>query len=150
MIGMTEVHRFALVEFPPEQIFDLVCDVPSYPRFLDWVRSAELHEQTTDHQIASLGVSLGGIRARFTTVNRLQYPEAIQIRLQQGPFEDLRGYWRFQPVAHGTRVSLDLDFSFAGSAWMRPFRRGFARMADRMVDDFCRRADVVYGTRRTG
>lgn len=147
---MTEVHRFALVEYPPEQMFDLVCDIASYPRFLNWVRSADLHEQSAKHQVASLGVSLGGIRARFTTENRLQRPEWIEIRLQQGPFDDLRGQWRFQPVAHGTRVSLDLDFQFSGSAWMRPFRRGFARMADRMVDDFCRRADAIHGTRRTG
>ena len=143
---MTEVHRFALVEYRPEQMFDLVCDVRRYPRFLDWVRSADVHEQTDEVQIASLAVTLGGIRARFTTQNRLVRPERIDLILREGTFEDLRGCWQFAAVGHGTRVSLDLDFRFSGSALMRPFRRSFARMADRMVDDFCRRADAVYGS----
>lgn len=142
---MTEVHRFALVEYPPEQMFDLVCDVQRYPEFLDWVREATVHEHSETAQTASLAVTLGGIPARFTTQNRLKRPGEIEMRLREGPFEDLYGCWRFSEVGHGCRVSLDLSFRFAGSLWMRPFRRGFSRMADRMVDDFCRRAETVHG-----
>jgi ribosome-associated toxin RatA of RatAB toxin-antitoxin module len=142
---MTDVHRFALVEYRPDQMFDLVCDVDSYPRFLDWVRSANVHEQSDVEQRASLSVMLGGIRASFTTRNQLDRPNSIEMRLLEGPFEDLKGRWRFSAAGSGCRVSLDLSFSFAGSFWMRPFRRGFSRMADRMVDDFCKRASVVYG-----
>jgi ribosome-associated toxin RatA of RatAB toxin-antitoxin module len=143
---MTEVHRFALVEYPPEKMFDLVCDVQRYPEFLDWVREATVHDQSETGQTASLAVTLGGIRAKFTTRNRLERPGLIEMRLQEGPFEDLYGSWRFSGAGHGCRVSLDLDFRLAGSVWMRPFRRGFSRMADRMVDDFCRRAEVVHGS----
>ncbi|MFP4209447.1 MAG: type II toxin-antitoxin system RatA family toxin [Wenzhouxiangella sp.] len=142
---MTEVHRFALVEYRPEQMFDLVCDVPRYPEFLDWIRQARVHEQTDSEQVASLNVTLGGVRAQFTTRNRLERPNLIEMRLHEGPFEDLRGRWQFAAVGHGCRVSLDLDFRFSGSLWMRPFRRGFGKMADRMVDDFCRRAEAVHG-----
>ncbi|NDY94553.1 type II toxin-antitoxin system RatA family toxin [Wenzhouxiangella limi] len=142
---MAEVHRFALVEFRPEQMFDLVCDVQRYPEFLTWVREATVHEQSETGQTASLAVTLGGIRAQFTTDNRLSRPREVEMRLREGPFEDLHGCWRFTGVGHGCRVSLDLNFRFAGSLWMRPFRRGFSRMADRMVDDFCRRAEAVHG-----
>ncbi len=126
-------------------MFDLVCDVKRYPEFLDWVREATVHAQSETGQTASLAVTLGGIRALFTTDNRLDRPREVEMRLREGPFEDLYGCWRFTPVGHGCRVSLDLDFRFSGSLWMRPFRRSFSRMADRMVDDFCRRAEVIHG-----
>ncbi|MFW5816461.1 MAG: type II toxin-antitoxin system RatA family toxin [Wenzhouxiangella sp.] len=142
---MTEVHRFALVEFGPEQMFDLVCDVQRYPEFLDWVREATVFDHSATGQTASLAVTLGGVRAQFTTQNRLERPNRIDMRLREGPFEDLDGCWRFSALGHGCRVSLDLDFHFAGSLLMRPFRRSFSRMADRMVDDFCRRAEAIYG-----
>jgi ribosome-associated toxin RatA of RatAB toxin-antitoxin module len=144
---MTEIHRFALVEFTPEQMFELVRAVPRYPEFLPWVKRAEVHEEDGQRQLASLEVALAGLRRRFTTDNRLAHPARLDIRLQSGPFEDLSGCWRFQPLGHGARVSLDLSFRLSGSAWMVPFRRSFERMADRMVDDFCRRAERVYGRR---
>jgi len=144
---MTEVHRFALVEYSPEQMFELVRAVPRYPEFLPWVRHAEIHAEDDQRQLASLEVTLAGLRRRFTTENRLTPFECLEIRLQDGPFEDLSGAWRFAALGHGCRVSLDLSFSLSGSAWMLPFRRSFQRMADRMVDDFCRRADRLYGQR---
>lgn len=144
---MTEVHRFALVEYTPEQMYELVRSVPRYPEFLPWVKRAEVHEEDEQRQLASLEVSLAGLRRRFTTENVLSFPQRLDIRLRSGPFDELSGCWRFQPLAHGARVSLDLTFRLTGSAWMLPFRRSFERMADRMVDDFCRRADRVYGHR---
>src|SRR6056297_3036203 len=93
--SMTDVQRFALVEYTPNQMFDLVCDVQRYPEFLDWVRSAKVYEQSDAEQTASLAVTLGGIRAQFTTLNRLSCPDSIEMRLREGPFEDLKGRWRF-------------------------------------------------------
>ena len=144
---MTEVHRFALVEYSPEQMYELVRAVPRYPEFLPWVKRADVHQEDDQRQLASLEVSLAGLRRRFTTENLLTFPQRLDMRLQSGPFEDLNGSWQFQPLAHGARVSLDLSFQLSGSAWMLPFRRSFERMADRMVDDFCRRAERLYGHR---
>jgi ribosome-associated toxin RatA of RatAB toxin-antitoxin module len=70
----------------------------------------------------------------------------LAMELEQGPFDDLSGRWEFRALGTaGTRVSLDLSFHLPGSMLMLPFQRGFGRVADRMVDDFCRRADQVHG-----
>jgi ribosome-associated toxin RatA of RatAB toxin-antitoxin module len=142
---MPEVHRSALVPHTPQQMFDLVRDVARYPRFLAWVRSAEVHHDDDTHQLATLEVQLGGLVRRFTTRNELIPVEELRMRLERGPFEDLHGRWRFQPVGSGCKVSLDLTFRMAGSILLRPFQRNFSRMADRMVDDFTRRAEQVHG-----
>lgn len=143
---MPQIHRFALVTHSPRQMYDLVRDVASYPEFLSWVRAAEVHEEDQQRQLATLEVRIAGMVQRFTTENRLVEGESLSMRLHRGPFEQLSGAWRFQALGElGTRVSLDLEFSMPGSVLMLPFKRGFGRMADAMVDDFCRRADQVHG-----
>ncbi len=143
---MPQIHRFALVAHTPKKMFDLVRQVPLYPEFLPWVRAAELHEEEGDRQLATLEVRIAGIVQRFTTENGLVEAEQITMTLQKGPFEQLSGTWRFKPLGtDGARVSLDLSFSLPGSVLLGPFKRGFERMADRMVDDFCRRADDIHG-----
>ena len=143
---MPEIHRFALVSHSPAQMFGLVCDVARYPEFLAWVRKAEIHEQTDTLQVATLDVRVAGVSRRFTTRNALVTDHSLSMALERGPFEDLAGKWEFKALGeHGTRVSLDLSFHMPGSVLMLPFQRGFGRVADRMVDDFCRRAEQIHG-----
>ncbi|NBB92776.1 MAG: hypothetical protein GVY32_06385 [Gammaproteobacteria bacterium] len=142
---MPEVHRSALVAYTPAQMYGLVRDVDSYPKFLPWVRRAEVHREDESHQLATLEVQLAGLVRRFTTRNTLVPDEQLLMELDRGPFEDLSGRWAFAPVGEGCRVSLDLRFHVSGSLFLRPFQRNFSRMADRMVDDFTRRADQVHG-----
>jgi len=127
-------------------MFALVRDVARYPQFLPWVRAAEVHEDGRDHQIATLDVTVAGVSRRFTTENRLVHNERLSMRLVKGPFDELGGEWSFRALGQaGCRVSLDLSFHLPGAVLMLPFKRGFGRVADRMVDDFCRRADAVHG-----
>lgn len=144
--AMPEIHRFALVPQSPAQMFALVRDVPRYPDFLPWVRAAEVHEDSDQLQIATLDVRVAGLSRRFTTRNTLVQDEKLSMELEKGPFDELSGQWMFGAVGSaGTRVSLDLSFHLPGSMLMLPFLRGFGRVADRMVDDFCRRAEQIHG-----
>ena len=55
-----------------------------------------------------------------------------------------RGEWQFLTLGEeGSKVSLDLAFEMSRSIVSAAFRRGFALIADRMVKDFCRRADCL-------
>ncbi len=142
---MPQIHRFALVRHQPRQMFDLVCDVDRYPEFLPWVKYACIHEQDGTRQLATLEVVIAGMPRRFTTENLLTEPQEMRMRLVRGPFEELSGVWRFQALGgQGCQVSLDLSFTMPGSVLLRPFKRGFERMADAMVDDFCRRAEYIH------
>ena len=145
-ICMPEIHRFALVPHSPAQMFGLVRDVHRYPEFLPWVQGAEVHENAETVQVATLDVKVAGLSRRFTTRNALVPNESLAMELERGPFDELSGRWEFRPLGgDGTRVSLDLSFHLPGSMLMLPFQRGFGRVADRMVDDFCRRADLIHG-----
>jgi ribosome-associated toxin RatA of RatAB toxin-antitoxin module len=141
-----EIKRTALVLHPAIDMFRLVQDVPAYPEFLTWCLRAEVHEQTPEHQLASLVVKVSGITQAFTTRNRLVTGERLTLSLVDGPFQHLSGEWLFEPLGdEGSKVTLVLNFDFSSRVLSSAFRRGFTRIADRLVYEFSKRADDVYG-----
>lgn len=127
-------------------MFELVRDVPRYPEFLSWCTVAEVHRETEQEQVASLTLRVGGISGRFTTVNRLTPGQRVDMSLERSRlFRMLDGHWTFEPVGPGCRVSLALGFEFDNRMVAAAFTQGFARVADRLVADFCARADRLHG-----
>lgn len=143
---MTTVSRSAIVPYSAEAMFRLVDDVDSYERFLPWVKRSTEHHRDSDTVRATLVFSKGGFEKAFTTLNRLQHGKMIDIRLVEGPFRHLDGYWRFQQLGDDAcKVSLDLEFDFANRLLGMAFGRVFTQVASTLVDSFVRRANDVYG-----
>ncbi len=143
---MTHIEHSALVRHTAQQMYDLVVDVKAYPEFLSWVSGSKLLEQNKKLQRASLIIGLAGIEAQLTTRNELLAAEQIVMNLESGPFQQLEGRWNFKSFDQaGCKVSLMLDFSLEKSLLASAFRQGFARVGNRLVQDFCRRAQNLYG-----
>lgn len=141
-----DIKRSALVLHPAMDMFRLVQDVPAYPEFLTWCLSSEVLEQTAEQQLASLVVRVSGITQKFTTRNRFVPGERLTLSLVDGPFRHLSGEWLFDPLGtEGSKVTLVLNFDFSNKVLSSAFRRGFTRIADRLVYEFSKRADDVYG-----
>jgi ribosome-associated toxin RatA of RatAB toxin-antitoxin module len=140
-----KIQRSALVTFSAMDMYKLVEDVPFYPRFLSWCTSTLVHEKDDDFQKASLTVLVAGIRQSFTTINTLVSGQRIEMKLLEGPFKNLQGEWRFiQLGEEGCKISLELDFEMSDGPMARLFGKGFGKIADRLVEDFCKRAEKVY------
>lgn len=140
------IERSALVVHSAEKMYGLVRDVPTYPDFLSWCTATFVHEQTEQQQTASLTVSVAGVIQKFTTVNTLHLNERIDMKLLEGPFRDLQGSWSFLQLGEdGCKVRLHLDFEMRRGPVAKVFGKGFGKVADRLLDDFCKRADEVYG-----
>jgi ribosome-associated toxin RatA of RatAB toxin-antitoxin module len=141
-----EIKRTALVLHPAMDMFRLVQDVPSHPEFLSWCLRSEVHEQTPEYQLATLVVRVSGMTQTFTTRNRFVPGERLTLSLVEGPFQHLSGEWLFEPLGtEGSKVTLVLGFDFNSRVLSSAFRRGFTRIADRLVNEFSTRADQVYG-----
>lgn len=139
---MPTIRRSALVEHPPEYMFDLVNDVQAYPRRFSWCDKAQIIESGQARMVARLDLGLGALRTWFTTENTLQRPGRIDMNLKDGPFRKLHGLWEFQALGEGvSKVSLTLDFEPSNRLLRPAFSLGFQGLADRMVDDFVRTAD---------
>lgn len=145
---MPVINRSALVPYTPAEMFSLVNDIESYSQFLPWCKSSRVLSRNDDEVRASLELARGGFEKAFTTCNRLQKNKMIEMRLVEGPFRHLDGFWRFEPIGeHACKVSLDMDFEFSNKLVGLAMGPIFNQIANTLVDSFCKRAIDVYGSR---
>ncbi|MCG5499605.1 type II toxin-antitoxin system RatA family toxin [Ectothiorhodospira lacustris] len=145
---MPSISRHALVPYTPKEMFDLVNDVEAYPRFLPGCRSSAVLSANEDEVKASIELAKGAVGKSFTTRNRLQRNKMIEMRLVEGPFRHLEGFWRFDAMSDtASRVSLDLEFEFSNRIMSMAFGPIFHQLANTLVDSFVKRAREVYGVR---
>ena len=141
---MKEIRRSAIVEHSAAEMYALVDDIDSYPRFLPWCQAARV-EQLGDQKRATLAAGLGGIHQSFTTLNENRPGEAIDMRLVEGPFEHFSAAWRFRPLSeHACEIAFSLRYQFASRALGKLLQPLFDEIADTMVDAFKRRADELH------
>lgn len=142
---MKRIARSAIVEHRAEEMYALVDDIESYPRFLPWCRAARVERRTPGSAEATLTVGMRGLRTSFTTHNENRVGEAIDMRLVQGPFRSFAAAWRFKPLSEeACRIEFSLEYELSGPL-ARMLAPLFDRIADTMVDAFMRRAGDVYG-----
>ena len=145
---MHQVNRQAIVRHSALKMFDLVNDVALYPQFLNWCHQSHVIEQHADFMIAGLTVSLVGMKQKFTTKNVFNHEDevrVIELGLVDGPFETLKGYWKFTPLnAEASKIELHLNFNFKSGFMNRAFKRAFGKIATQLVADFVGRANDVY------
>ncbi len=143
---MATISKSALVRYSVSDMYGLVSDIEAYPNFLPWCSHVKVLSRNEDEVRATIGIARGGIRKSFTTYNRLQRNKMIEIRLVAGPFRHLQGFWRFDALREDAcKVSLDMEFEFAGTLVKLAFGPVFHQITNSLVDSFCRQAAKVYG-----
>lgn len=143
---MTIVKKSRVIHYSCEQMFKLVNEVEHYAEFLPYCSQSTVHHRDPDEVQATLLISAAGMSKSFTTRNRLQHNKMIEIRLVDGPFSHLEGFWRFDEQAEGgCKISFDLEFEFAGRMFSMLLGPIFEQVTDKMVDAFCDRAEALYG-----
>lgn len=146
---MKTVQKSVLIWYSADDMFDLVSDVPAYPKFLPWCDHARVLEVHEDGMTAEVGIAFSGLRQSFTTRNTHQRPGRIDLSLVDGPFSRLGGHWAFRPIGEpGTRacrVELQLAYGFDNAALAALVGPVFDRIAANLVDAFVQRAERVYG-----
>lgn len=143
---MTTLSRHAIVSHSVNDMFQLVADIESYPKFLPWCGGAKILRSDPEVVEAAIEIDYKGVKKSFTTRNRLQHDKTMEMHLVDGPFRKLQGFWRFDPLDdNACKVSLDLDFEFSSRIVGMTIGRVFNEIAGKMVDSFCQRADEIYG-----
>ena len=136
-----QIRRSAIVGRSDAQMFALVNDVEAYPRRFKWCVATQVSDRSDTALTARMELRVGGMTQGFTTRNTLAPPQSISMQLVDGPFRTLSGTWTFDALGEtGCKVSLALDFEYAGRLMAPLMRHGFEKLADRLVDEFCREA----------
>lgn len=143
---ITVVQKSALVKFSARQMFDLVDDIESYPKFLPWCSGSRVLKREGNIVEGQIDIAKAGFHKSFSTRNVVDPGGKITISLLDGPFKSLEGVWSFMPLREdASKISLDLEFEIASAFASLAFGPVFNQICNTMVSSFTQRAKVIYG-----
>ena len=139
------------LRYSADQMYGLVADVASYPKFLPWTAAARVRSVTpqvdgSEVMEADLVISFKVFRERFTSCVVL-WPEKSRIETEylDGPFKYLKSNWQFRDVTGGCEVAFDVNFAFKNRFLQSAADLFFYEAMKRIVRAFEERADALYG-----
>lgn len=143
---MPIVQKSALIKYSAQQMFAIVDDIESYPKFLPWCSGSNVLKREGDIVEAELLISKAGFNKSFSTRNRSDGHGKLFMTLLDGPFSSLDGVWDFMPLREdASKISLDLEFEMHGKFASLAFGAIFNQICNTMVKSFTDRAKQVYG-----
>ncbi|MBI4741172.1 MAG: type II toxin-antitoxin system RatA family toxin [Betaproteobacteria bacterium] len=143
---MALVEKSVLIERSARQMFDLVDRVEAYPQFLPWCSQTRLEFRDERKTVATLHIDYLSVKSHFTTENDKEIPLWMSIKLIDGPFRRLEGFWRFKPLAEcACKIEFQLSYEFSSKVFEKVIGPVFGQIAGTFVDAFVKRADHVYG-----
>ncbi len=130
----------------PQQMYQLVADVASYPEFLPWCVGARILSKSEQQVTADLLIGFKMFRERFRSRVELD-PSAMTITVTyiEGPMKYLENRWTFRPRDTGCAVDFHVDFEFRSVLLRKAVQPLFHEAVRRMVTAFETRAAQLYG-----
>ena len=143
---MAKVEKSVLIGHSANAMYNLVADVHAYPQFLPWCSATEVKQLDAQRAAATLHINYHGLRLHFTTENQMEKGALIDMKLMNGPFKHLDGYWRFHPLAQDAcKIEFQLNYELSGKLVDKIAGPVFNHIASTLVEVFVKRAGVLYG-----
>lgn len=140
-----------VLPYTAQQMYDLVADVGSYPKFLPWTSAARIRSRTDNGQggvvmEADLVISFKVFRERFGSHVTLWPAEMkIDTRYLDGPFKHMVSNWAFRDRPEGgCEVAFFVDFEFKNRILQGVIGAVFGEAMQRVVKAFEARAADLY------
>ena len=119
--------------------------IEDYPLFLPWCGGSKVLERNSDITRASIHIKYSGVNQSFTTQNTKEYPQRIDLKLIDGPFKVLEGYWIFTKInEEACSIEFHLHYEFSNFILDKLISPIFSQIANTFVDGFVTQADKIY------
>ena len=142
---MADVKKNVIVNHSNEKMFNLVDRIEDYPLFLPWCGGSKVLERNTEITRASIHIKYSGVNQTFTTQNTKDYPHRIDLKLIDGPFKVLEGYWIFTKInEEACSIEFHLHYEFSNFILDKLISPIFSQIANTFVDGFVTQADKIY------
>ncbi|MCA0921615.1 type II toxin-antitoxin system RatA family toxin [Pseudooceanicola nanhaiensis] len=136
--------------YSAQQMYDLVADVGSYPKFLPWCAAARIRSRRPEGELevmeADLVISFKVFREKFGS-RVVLHPNHSRIDTEylDGPFRYMKSRWDFRDIEGGCEVNFFTDFEFKNAVLQGIIGLVFNEAMQRIVRAFETRADTLYG-----
>jgi len=148
---MPKLNKTHIVNHSAQNMFDLVCDVENYPKFVPLCQSLSIKSQKQKDNktlmIADMTMAYKMLSETFTT-QVLMNPDmlTIDVKYIEGPFKHLDNQWSFRDLdTTQCEVSFMIDYELRSKMLAMAAGTVFEMAFGRFVDAFEKRADEVYG-----
>ena len=142
-----------VVKHTPQQMFDLVADVESYPQFVPLCQSLRIRRHFVgqggmETLIADMEVGYKAIKEKFTSRVALDPAgRRIEVEYVDGPFSHLENTWVFAEAEGGQcRVDFFIAYEFRSRALATLMGTMFDAAFRKFASAFEERADQVLRT----
>lgn len=112
---MAEIHKGATIDSPIDRVFEIVDDPTKFPKYIPNVHEV-VDVRRSDARIGDtfrvIYKVLGVTFDENFTVTQYRRPSALQSKFDGGMSGTFA--WTFEPLAKGTRVSIDVVYQLAG------------------------------------
>lgn len=143
---MPKLSKIASAPYSQQQLYDLVIDVASYPKFLPFCTKTIIHESSDLHMIADMHIGYKSFTGAFRSNVTKEFPHLIRTEQTHGSLKYLHSSWSFQP---DTTTSSNVEFTidFEPKSWLigKLINPILDEMANVMLQSFLNRAKVIYG-----
>jgi len=142
-----------LVAHSASDMFRLVANIESYPKFVPLCEALHVRERREENGrtvlIADMTVAFKVFRDTFKSqVTLMEEENTIAVCYLDGPFRELRNRWVFRPRGE---MQSEIDFHLAYELKSRALQivagAVFDRAFSRFAEAFEERADKIYGRR---
>ena len=134
---MNVVNQSEDINVDVSLIFDLINNVDRYSSFLPWCSNSSILSNSSSEMTAEIEIAGKPITWKFKTKNNYKINEIIKIKLVDGPFKNLEGYWKFNSIDdHNTSVSLYLEYEFNSKIIELSLKPIFATIMSSILDSF--------------
>ena len=138
-----------ILKYRPDQMFDLVADVDSYPIFLPWCSAARVNSRNTigDNEVleADLVISFKLFREKFASkVTLIRSENRILTEYIDGPFRRMHSTWHFKGLEFGSEVSFYVDFEMKNAVLQKIVGVVFNEAMQRVLSAFENQAEALY------
>jgi coenzyme Q-binding protein COQ10 len=152
---MPSFHTTHRISHSAAEMFDLVADVESYPRFVPLCRALRVRRREEKDGkltlVADMTVGYKAIRETFTSrVTCERSKLKILVEYIDGPFKHLENLWVFHDRDEGRACSVEfyIRYEFKSHLLGAVMGKMFDAAFRKFVNAFEDRADVVFGKAR--
>ena len=104
------IKKEAIILKDLKTVFNIVNRVDLYKNFVPYCVESKIIFEQNDEMEARIDFNLKGLKTSFTTRNKINDYQSIDMKLVEGPFKKLDGKWEFKEIDNKTLVFLTINY----------------------------------------
>ena len=148
---MSHFYQEKILQYSAEQLYKIIIDVESYPKFLPWCKFSQITKIYSPNNFeADLTISFKSIMQKYTSLVVGDFDEnnkifTVNATAINGPFKKLETKWKVVEVANDlSKIVCQVDFEFSSAIIGKMLATVFNIASQKMITAFENRAKFLY------